>query len=195
VAGIPFSALDAHLRSAVGRVYRNFDLTTDIGQIRAIQVYLAGEARRPGMYTVSSLSTLVDALFAGGGPSSAGSFRHIELRRGGTIVTDFDLYSLLIHGDKSKDAMLQNGDVLFIPPVGPQVALTGSVRKPAIYELRAGESLADLLADGGGASVVAAEARLSIERIDEHRDRSTMEVGWDQAGLACSPSSRSIRRP
>jgi len=184
VAGIPFSALDAHLRSAVGRVYRNFDLTTDIGQIRAIQVYLAGEARRPGMYTVSSLSTLVDALFAGGGPSSAGSFRHIELRRGGTIVTDFDLYSLLIHGDKSKDAMLQNGDVLFIPPVGPQVALTGSVRKPAIYELRAGESLADLLADGGGASVVAAEARLSIERIDEHRDRSTMEVGWDQAGLA-----------
>jgi protein involved in polysaccharide export with SLBB domain len=184
VAGMPSSAIDAHLRSAIGRVYRNFDLTADVGQIRAIQVYLAGEARRPGVYTVSSLSTLVDALFAGGGPSSGGSFRHIELRRGGAVLTDFDLYSLLVHGDKSKDVTLQNGDVLFIPPAGPQVAMTGSVRNPAIYELRAGESLADMLADAGGASVVAAQARVSLERIDEHRDRFTMEVGWDQAGLA-----------
>ena len=81
VAGMPFSALDGHLRSAVSRVYRNFDLTVDVGQIRAIQVYLAGAARRPGVYTVSSLSTLVDALFASGGPSATGSFRHILLRR------------------------------------------------------------------------------------------------------------------
>ena len=130
-----------------------------------------GEARRPGVYTVSSLSTLVDALFAGGGPSAAGSFRHIELRRAGTVVTDFDLYSLLVHGDKSKDVALQNGDVLFIPPVGPQVAITGSVKHPAIYELRAGDSLDEALADAGGASVVAAQARVSIERTDEHRDR------------------------
>jgi protein involved in polysaccharide export with SLBB domain len=183
VAGIPFSGLDAHLRAAVGRVYRNFDLTADLGQIRAIQVYLAGEARRPGMYTVSSLSTLVDALFASGGPSAAGSFRHIEVRRAGTVVADFDLYGLLVHGDKSKDVTLENGDVLFIPPAGPQVAITGSVRNPAIYELRASDSLAEAIADAGGASVVAAQARISIERIDEHRDRSAMEVAWDQAGL------------
>jgi protein involved in polysaccharide export with SLBB domain len=184
VAGTPFAGLDAKLRSAIGRVYRNFDLTTDAGQIRAIQVYLAGEARRPGLYTVSSLSTLVDALFASGGPSASGSFRDIELRRAGAVVTNFDLYSLLIHGDKSKDATLQNGDVLYIPTVGPQVAMTGSVRQPGIYELRAGESLADALADAGGASVVSAQARLSIERIDEHRDRAAMEVAWDQAGLS-----------
>ncbi len=184
VAGMQFSALEVRLRAAIGRVYKNFDLTADVGQIRAIQVYLAGEARRPGMYTVSSLSTLVDALFASGGPSAAGSFRHIELRRAGVAVTDFDLYSLLVRGDKTKDAPLENGDVIFIPPVGPQVALTGSVRNPAIYELREKDSLADALADAGGASVVAAEARVSIERIDEHRDRSAMEVAWDQAGLA-----------
>jgi protein involved in polysaccharide export with SLBB domain len=184
VAGMPFSGMDAHLRAAIGRVYRNFDLTVDVGQIRAIQVYLAGEARRPGVYTVSSLSTLVDALFAGGGPSAAGSFRHIELRRAGTVVTDFDLYSLLVHGDKSKDVTLQNGDVLFIPPVGPQVAITGSVRHPAIYELRASDPLAEALADAGGASVVAAQARVSIERTDDHRDRYAMEVAWDQSGLA-----------
>jgi protein involved in polysaccharide export with SLBB domain len=184
VAGMPFSALDAHLRGAIGRVYRNFDLTADIGQIRAIQVYVAGEARRPGVYTVSSLSTLVDALFASGGPSIQGSIRHIELRRGSEVVTDFDLYNLLVHGDKSKDVKLLSGDVIFIPPVGPEVAVTGSVRNLGIYELRAGESLADLLADAGGVSTVAAEARISIERIEDHRDRHAMEVAYDASGLA-----------
>ena len=184
VAGMPYSALDAQLRAAIGRVYRNFDMTVDVGQIRAIQVYVAGEARRPGVYTVSSLSTLVDALFASGGPSVEGSLRHIELRRGSATITDFDLYDLLIRGDKSKDAKLLPGDVIFIPPVGAQVAVTGSVRNPGIYELKAGESLSRLLADAGGASAVAAEARISIERIADHRDRHVMEVAYDQSGLA-----------
>jgi protein involved in polysaccharide export with SLBB domain len=184
VAGMPFSALDAHLREAIGRVYRNFDLTADIGQIRAIQVYVAGEARRPGVYTVSSLSTLVDALFSSGGPSIQGSMRHIELRRGSEIVTDFDLYNLLVHGDKSKDVKLLAGDVIFIPPVGSQVAITGSVRTPAIYELRIGEPLSALIADAGGASTVAAEARISIERIADHHSRFAMEVSYDASGLA-----------
>jgi protein involved in polysaccharide export with SLBB domain len=183
VAGIPDSGLDEHLRAAVGRIYRNFDLTAEVGQIRAIQVYVSGQARRPGVYTVSSLSTLVDALFASGGPSTTGSLRHIELRRGGIVVTDFDLYALLLHGDKTRDAPLQSGDVIFIPPVGPQVAITGSVKNPALYELREGEPLADALADAGGVTAVAAQARISIERIDEHRDRYAMEVAWDPAGL------------
>ncbi len=183
VAGLKFSELDSHLRDAVARVYRNFDLTVDMGQIRAIQVYVSGEARRPGVYTVSSLSTLVDALFASGGPSVEGSLRAIELRRGGALVTRFDLYDLLMRGDKTKDAALLNGDVIFIPPVGPEVAVFGSVRSPAIYELRPKETLADLLADAGGASAVAAEARVSIERIDEHRDRQAMEVAYDTSGL------------
>jgi protein involved in polysaccharide export with SLBB domain len=184
VAGLKFSELDSHLRDAVGRVYRNFDLTVNMGQIRAIQVYVSGEARRPGVYTVSSLSTLVDALFASGGPSVEGSLRAIELRRGGTVVTHFDLYDLLIRGDKTKDAKLLDGDVIFIPPVGPEAAVYGSVRSPAIYELLPKESLADVLADAGGVSAVAAEARVSIERIDEHRDRQAMEVAYDVTGLA-----------
>ncbi len=184
VAGMPFSALDGHLREAIARVYRNFDLTVDVGQIRAIQVYVAGQARRPGVYTVSSLSTLVDALFASGGPSLQGSMRHIQLRRGSTVVTDFDLYNLLSNGDKSKDVQLLSGDVIFIPAVGPMVALNGSVRNPAIYELRGDESLAELIADAGGVSAVAAEARVSIERIEDHHDRRSMEVAYDQAGLA-----------
>jgi protein involved in polysaccharide export with SLBB domain len=186
VAGLPFSDLDGHLRQAVGRVYRNFDLTADIGQIRAIQVYVAGQARRPGVYTVSSLSTLVDALFASGGPSIQGSMRHIQLRRGADVVTDFDLYNLLVRGDKSKDVKLLPGDVIFIPAVGAEVAITGSVRTPAIYELREGESLDGLILDAGGVSMLAAEARVSIERISEHHDRFAMEVAYDANGLKTS---------
>jgi len=184
VAGMPFSTLDTHLREAIGRVYRNFDLTADIGQIRSIQVYVAGQGRRPGVYTVSSLSTLVDALFSSGGPSIQGSMRHIQLRRGADVVTDFDLYDLIVHGDKSKDVKLLPGDVIFIPAVGPQVAVIGSVRNPAIYELRNGETVAALLADAGGPSAVASDARISIERIQDHRDRYAMEVANDAAGLA-----------
>jgi protein involved in polysaccharide export with SLBB domain len=184
VAGMPFSELDAHLRGAIGRVYKNFDLTVDVGQIRAIQVYVAGAARRPGVYTVSSLSTLVDTLFSSGGPSIQGSMRHIELRRGSDTVTDFDLYNLLSHGDKSKDVKLQSGDVIFIPAVGAEVAITGSVRTAAIYELRSGESLGAMIADAGGLSAVASNARISIERIQDHRDRYAIEVANDATGLA-----------
>jgi protein involved in polysaccharide export with SLBB domain len=184
VAGLAFSTLDEHLRQAVGRIYHNFDLTADVGQIRAIQVYLAGSARSPGVYTVSSLSTLVDALFASGGPAATGSLRHIELRRGGVTVTDFDLYDLLIRGDKSKDVPLQSGDVIFIPPAGAQVALTGSVRNPGIYELRTGDTLSDAIADAGNVSAVAAQTRVSIERIDNRRSRQAMEVAFNPTGLA-----------
>ena len=172
VAGMESSELDAHLRSAIGRVYHNFDLTSDVGQIRAIQVYVSGQARRPGVYTVSSLSTLVDALFNSGGPSVQGSMRHIQLRRGNAVVTDFDLYRLLIDGDKSKDVKLQSGDVIFIPPTGPQAAVTGSVKNPAIYELAANESIADVLADAGGVSSLAAEAR-DLDRADRGSSRPT----------------------
>ncbi len=183
VAGLSFSQLDEHLRSAVARIYKNFDLTADIGQIRSIQIYVAGQARRPGAYTVSSLSTLVDAIFASGGPSVQGSMRDIQLRRGGSVVTDFDLYGLLVRGDKSKDVKLQPGDVIFIPPVGPLAAVFGSVRTPAIYEMRADETLGDLITYAGEVSAVAAQARISIERIENHQHRRAMEVAFDKEGL------------
>lgn len=183
VAGLSFSALEQHLRDAISRVYRNFDLTADIGRISAIQVYVTGEARRPGLYTVSSLSTLADAIFASGGPSVEGSMRHIQLRRGGSQITDFDLYNLIVHGDKTHDVKLLSGDVIFIPNAGPRVAVLGSVRHPAIYELRDNETVGQLLLDAGGASSVAAQARISIERIQDHRTRNAFEAAFDTAGL------------
>jgi protein involved in polysaccharide export with SLBB domain len=184
VAGLQFADLETHLREAVSRIYHNFSLAADVGQIRSIQVYVSGEARRPGVYTVSSLSTLVDAVFASGGPSPQGSMRAIELRRNGAVVTRFDLYDLLIRGDKTKDARLLSGDVIFIPPVGPQAAVFGSVRNPSIYELQPQESVSSVLADAGGVSTVAAKTRVSIERTDDRRDRHAMEVAYDPTGLA-----------
>ena len=194
VAGLPLADLNAHLRSAVERVYHNFDLSADLGQIRAIQVYVAGEARRPGMYTVSSLSTLVDTIFASGGPSTQGSMRQIQLRRGSETVVEFDLYNLLVNGDKSKDVKLESGDVIFFPPVGSQAAVIGSVRIPAIYELTNGESLRSFLAGAGGVSSIAAQARISIERIENHRERHAMEFAYDEAGLATPVSDADVIR-
>jgi protein involved in polysaccharide export with SLBB domain len=186
VAGLQFSALDQHLRAAVGRVYRNFDLSVDMGRIRSMQIYVTGQARRPGVYTVSSLSSLVDALFASGGPSAQGSLRHIELRRNGKTVVDFDLYALLIHGDKSKDARLLPEDVLYIPAAGAQVAITGSVHNPAIYEIRNGETIGDLIDAAGKTTTVAASSRISLERLGEHQVRQAMEFPFDQTGLAAA---------
>ena len=127
VAGQRYDQLNDFLRNEFGRVYRNFNLTVSMGQLRSIQVFVVGQARRPGSYTISSLSTLLNALFASGGPMPQGSLRDIQLRRGAQVVTHFDLYDLLLHGDKSKDVTLAPGDVIFIPAVGPQVALFGSV--------------------------------------------------------------------
>ena len=184
VAGARFSELDQLIRAAVGRIYRNFDLTVQLGDIRSIQIYVTGDARRPGVYTVSSLSTLVDALFSSGGPSVQGSMRHIELRRGDTVVSTFDLYRFLISGDKSTDTKLLPGDLIHIPSVGPQIAVLGSVRRPAIYEVLPAETIGDVLKDAGNISSFASDARASLERNVERSGREAMEVRLDAAGMA-----------
>jgi protein involved in polysaccharide export with SLBB domain len=120
VAGLPFAKLQSSIQSQMARVFRNFEVNVNMGQLRSIQIFVVGQARRPGSYTVSSLSTLVDALFVTGGPTPQGSLRHIQLKRSGQTIVDFDLYDLLQKGDKSKDAQLLPGDVIYIPPVGAQ---------------------------------------------------------------------------
>jgi len=185
VAGLKFSELDHHMRAAIGRVYRNYDLAADLGRIRLIQVYVAGQGRKPGMYSVSSLSTLVDALFTSGGPAPSGSLRHIQLKRDGKVVTDFDLYDFLLRGDKSKDVQLLPEDVIYIPPVGPQVAMIGSIHTPAIYELREGETVADLLEASGRLSSMSARTQISLDRA-ENNQRRAMDFTLDKSGMAVS---------
>ena len=188
VAGLPFAQLEDFLKSHYAYTFRNFDLNVNLGQLRSIQVFVTGEAQRPGSYTISSLSTLVNAVFACGGPSLAGSLRHIELRRGSSLVTDFDLYDLLLRGDKAKDAPLQSGDVIYFRPAGPRVAIVGSVRVPAIYELRGKETVAAALALADGVSPVANSSSLGIERTQSqpggNSARIAMDVAIDHDGLA-----------
>ena len=183
VAGLPIAAVEEHLRQALDRIYRNYEISVDLGEIHSIQIYVTGEARQPGEYTVSALSTLVDALFSSGGPSAAGSMRHIELKRGSQTLTDFDLYTLLVRGDKSGDMQLQAGDVVYIRAAGPQIALLGSVRQPGIYELRGQERLADALDAAGGRTALAQNARISIDRIAGGTKPIALELAADAAEL------------
>jgi protein involved in polysaccharide export with SLBB domain len=183
VAGLTFAELDQHVRQAVSRVYRNFDLSVDMGRIRSIQVYVTGRARRPGAYTVSSLSSLVNALFASGGPSLDGSLRHVLLKRNGQTITDLDLYALLSQGDKTKDVRLLPEDVIYIAPVGSQVAITGSIREPAIYELREGETLSDAFKNAGETSAMASNSKISLDRVYQHQYRQTMEIDFNSESL------------
>ena len=176
VAGLHYAQLTDFLRSQLGRVYRNFDLNVNLGQLRSIQIFVVGEARQPGSYTVSSLSTLLNALFASGGPLPQGSLRRIELRRGNHTVVTFDLYDLLLRGDKSKDVPLLSGDVVFLPPVGPQVAVLGSVNTPAVYELRGETTVAQLLQLAGGRTNTAAGDDVRIDRISDHQQRSVVNI-------------------
>ncbi|MGF7178906.1 SLBB domain-containing protein [Tunturiibacter psychrotolerans] len=186
VAGVKSDQMHDFLKSQVSRVFRNFDLSVNLGQLRSIQVFVVGQARRPGSYTISSLSTLTNALFATGGPSPQGSLRHIQLKREGKVVVDFDLYDLLLRGDKSKDEKLLPGDVIYIPPAGPQIAVSGSVNKPAIYELKSqgDTTMDDALELAAGLSNVASRQRVRLERVDDHRGRSMTEVALDARGRA-----------
>lgn len=184
VAGVKSDQMHDFLKSQVSRVFRNFDLSVNLGQLRSIQVFVVGQARRPGSYTISSLSTLTNALFATGGPSPQGSLRHIQLKREGKVVVDFDLYDLLLRGDKSKDEKLLPGDVIYIPPAGPQIAVSGSVNKPAIYELKSqgDTTMDDALELAAGLSNVASRQRVRLERVDDHRRRSMTEIALDARG-------------
>jgi polysaccharide export outer membrane protein len=183
VAGVHVSNLDRYFREQIERIYRNFELAVTLGKLRSIDVFFVGEARRPGTYTISSLSTLVNAIFAAGGPAPQGSMRHIQVKRGGQLITDFDLYDLLLKGDKAKDVPLLPGDVIYIAPVGPEVAVAGSVNTPAIYELKdAQTSLAEVIELAGGLNTVADGSKATVERIDQHQIRSVAEFALNQSG-------------
>ena len=182
-AGLHYDQLENYIQSAVAKLYKDFNLNVTLGQLRSIQIFVLGSARQPGVYTVSSFSSLVNALFASGGPSATGSMRHIQLRRGNRVVTEFDVYELLRSGDKSHDVQLLSGDVVFIPAIGPQVAVLGSVKEPGVYELRDGSTVDSILKDVAGLSNLASADRALLERVENHRRRQVDEFPLDDAGL------------
>ena len=184
VAATRYQDLDSRVRNAVSRIFKNFDLVVTLGELRSIQIFVVGQVRKPGSYTVSSLSTLVNALFASGGPSGKGSMRRIQLKRADRVVTEFDIYDLLLKGDKSRDAQLLPGDVIFVPPIGQLAAISGSVNVSAIFELKGKQTLDDLIAMAGGLTTTAFGQNVLLERIENRTVRTVDEFTLDKAGLA-----------
>ncbi len=181
VAGVRYGDLQAALARKFNAQYRQAKVSVVVARLHGLTVYVTGYAVTPGAYSVSSLSTAVDAALAAGGPSAGGSFRRVEVRRGGELITEIDLYDLLLRGDKSHDVMLENGDVINLAAAGPQLAITGSVNAEAIYEAKAGETLADLIRDAGGTSSLADETRLIVSRLGDLDLTGSQQITFAQA--------------
>ncbi|ATY30880.1 SLBB domain-containing protein [Sphingomonas psychrotolerans] len=188
VAGVRYGDVHDVIARRVSRQYRGFQLEVTVARLHGVTVYVTGFAAAPGSYTVGSLSTLVNAVLASGGPAAGGSFRSIQLRRGGRLVSDFDLYDLLLKGDRSGDAVLQNGDVLYIAPAGEQVAVIGSINREAIYELAPDETVSDAILHAGGVNTVADSSRLMVFDSLGREQR-----GWDELSAA-EAMTRKARR-
>lgn len=175
VAGLTYDqARDVIIRS-VSKYFKNFELNVSLGKIRTIQVFAVGEVENPGSIPVSSLSTLINALSTAGGPSRNGSLRSVRLLRGGKLLNEIDLYEMFLFGDSSKDVRLQNGDTLFVPVIGPVVAVAGEVKRPAIYELKGKASLADVIQMAGGITANAYTGRIQIERLTENSAKTILD--------------------
>jgi protein involved in polysaccharide export with SLBB domain len=186
LAGVKSSQAEATIRSAVGRYYKDFQLSVTQGQLRGITIYVVGQARQPGAYNLSGASTLVSALFASGGPNNLGSMRHVQVKRGDRVVTELDLYDFLAKGDKSADVKLQDGDTIVIPSAKAYVALTGKVATPGVYELaNEQDTVGSVLALAGGLPVVADPKRAYLERVDPSQKpaRSVESFALDATGL------------
>ena len=188
LAGVAVRDLDKTLKGHLSKVFTNFSASASLGRLRGIQVYVVGQALQPGTFNLSSLSTLVNAVFASGGPNANGSMRNIQLKRGGKTVTTLDLYDFIARGDKTRDLPLMSGDVIVIPPVGPRVAVTGALDNAAVYELKGSASvttIADILSLSGGVSALANTRKALIERIapEKNPPRQVQDLALDADGL------------
>lgn len=181
-AGSKFSELEKKWRGYIANKMIGVRASVTMGPLRSIRVFILGEADRPGSYTVSSLSTMTNALFVSGGIKHIGSLRNIQLKRSGQLISELDLYDLLLRGDTSGDVRLQPGDVIFVPPVGRTVGVAGAVRRPAIYELKQEKTVSELITIAGGLLPTALKENAQLERINAKGDRVVIDVNLAGAG-------------
>ena len=184
VVGLTFVEMKKMLTEQISKQMIGEDVVVAMGALRSIRVFILGDASRPGSYTVSALSTMTNALFVSGGVKDIGSLRNIQLKRQGKVITRLDLYDLLLDGDTSSDVRLQPGDVIFIPPVGKTVAVSGEVRRPAVYELRDEKTASQVLHLAGGLLPTAYAPASQILHINKDRERTLIDVDLaSKAGL------------
>ena len=167
LAGLTYGEAKDMLRGRIAAQIIGTQVSISMGSLRSMQIFVLGEAFKPGAYTVSSLSTITHALVSSGGVNDIGSLRNIQLKRKGNVIAELDLYDLLMKGDTRNDIRVQASDVIFIPTVGSLVSVSGQVLRPAIYELKGGERVEDLIELAGGLSEKAFAGSARIERIGE----------------------------
>jgi protein involved in polysaccharide export with SLBB domain len=184
VSGLTYSELKSFIADTVKTKMIGIKSALTISDLRSIQVYVVGDVTKPGAYSLSSLSTLTNALFISGGPNLSGSLRNIQLKRGGKKVASFDLYDLLIRGDVSNDLRLQQGDVVFVGGIENQVTILGEVRKPAIFEVKTGETIRDLVSMAGGLTTKAYPKHALLARLDENFQRDLKRINLTNAKTA-----------
>ncbi|HET8871768.1 MAG TPA: SLBB domain-containing protein [Aquabacterium sp.] len=185
LAGVRSGEAEGVVRAAVAKYYKDFQLTVTQGRLRGMTIYVVGQARKPGAYTVSGVSTVITALMASGGPNENGSLRRVQVKRGDKVISQIDLYAFLAQGDNLADIKLQDGDTVVIPAAQGYVALSGKVKAPAVYELKAGETIESLLKVSGGLPVMADPKRATLERVDPNATppRSVDTFALDAQGL------------
>jgi polysaccharide export outer membrane protein len=181
VGGQTFASAKAQLESRVEREMIGVHASVTMGDTRTIRVFVLGDAKQPGSYTITGLGTITSALFAAGGVEPIGSLRDIQLKRHGEVVRRLDLYDMLIRGDTTDDAKLLPDDVIFVPPIGPTVSVDGEVHRPAIYEIRNEASVAEVIQLAGGLTSEADTAKLALTRIDVGLHRVVLQVDLSAA--------------
>ncbi len=181
VAGLTFAEVKELIKVKVEQEVIGVKAFVSLGKLRSIRILVLGEAYKPGSYSVSSLTTVSHALFISGGVSDIASLRNIQVKRGGKLVANFDLYDLLIRGDSSNDIILKPGDVVFIPSVGEQVTVEGLVKRPAIFELKKGETAKQLLKMAGGIKPNAYAKSVIVERFNnQHKEVLSVDFSKKQ---------------
>jgi len=193
VSGMTLAAMQDYLQEQLSRKQTDFKMAVTMGRLRTIKVFVVGEAQTPGSYTVSSLSTVINALFAAGGPSKNGSLRDIRLSRSKQQPMHIDLYKFLLGGDKSDDVRLQDGDTIFVPIIGPVVGVGGNVKRPAIYEMAKPMTLREVLDLAGGVNYAGWLRQVQISRVDNHQRRVVVDFNVAEPGsVADQPAADSI---
>ncbi len=188
VAGLDFQEARNTINERVAEQLIGVRSSITLGELRTIRIFVLGEVIEPGSYAVSGLSTMTNALFESGGVTEVGSLRQIQLNRNGETVTTLDLYDLLLRGDTSNDARLQPGDVIFVPPIGDTIAISGEVKRPGIYELMGGESLRSSIELSGGLTALADATNVRLERIVSGRGITVEELDLGAAESSASLS-------
>jgi protein involved in polysaccharide export with SLBB domain len=174
--GLTFSQADRLIRDELARFFRGFQTSVTMGRLRTVSVHVVGEVCQPGVYTLSSLATVTNALYSAGGPTKLGSLREVRLLRSNVQVARVDLYDFLQRGDRTRDYRLESGDTVFVPTVGDVVAVAGEVKRPAIYEVQTGTRLADVVTLSGGVTPTSYLKRVQIVRALPNAERTTLDV-------------------